>query len=244
MEADEARFPVLLTNGNPIATRQGGRRPPLGRMGRSVPQAVLSVRARRRRPDAEPRHASRPCPAARSISPSGCARRTCRRPQHAMDSLKAAMAWDERVYGREYDLDLFNIVAVSDFNMGAMENKGLNIFNSRYVLADTETATDADFDEIAARRRARIFPQLVGRPGHLPRLVPAQPQGRLHRLPRPELLGRHGQPGGQADRGRAHRCARSSFPRIPGRWRTRSGPTAISRFRTSTRRPSTTRAPS
>ena len=69
--------------------------------------------------------------------------------EHAMDSLKLAMAWDEKVYGREYDLDQFNIVAVSDFNMGAMENKSLNIFNSAYVLADQETATDADFDNIA-----------------------------------------------------------------------------------------------
>ena len=69
--------------------------------------------------------------------------------QHAMDSLKLAMAWDEKVYGREYDLDQFSIVAVSDFNMGAMENKSLNIFNSAYVLADQETATDADFDNIA-----------------------------------------------------------------------------------------------
>ncbi|GAA3904174.1 aminopeptidase N [Sphingomonas limnosediminicola] len=68
---------------------------------------------------------------------------------HAMESLKLSMAWDEKVYGREYDLDLFNIVAVSDFNMGAMENKSLNIFNSAYVLADQETATDADFDNIA-----------------------------------------------------------------------------------------------
>jgi len=59
------------------------------------------------------------------------------------------MAWDEKAYGREYDLDQFNIVAVSDFNMGAMENKSLNIFNSAYVLADQETATDADFDNIA-----------------------------------------------------------------------------------------------
>src|SRR4051794_33453172 len=66
-----------------------------------------------------------------------------------MDSLKQAIAWDEKVYGREYDLDQFNIVAVSDFNMGAMENKSLNIFNSAYVLADQETATDADFDNIA-----------------------------------------------------------------------------------------------
>ena len=67
---------------------------------------------------------------------------------HAMQALKDSMAWDERVYGREYDLDLFNIVAVSDFNMGAMENKGLNIFNTRYILADPDTATDLDYDGV------------------------------------------------------------------------------------------------
>lgn len=65
--------------------------------------------------------------------------------KHAMKSLKDAMKWDEEVYGREYDLDLYNIVAVDSFNMGAMENKGLNIFNSAYVLADEDTATDANF---------------------------------------------------------------------------------------------------
>ena len=66
----------------------------------------------------------------------------------AMESLKRAMRWDEERFGREYDLDVFNIVAVSDFNMGAMENKGLNVFNTKYVLADPDTATDADFDAI------------------------------------------------------------------------------------------------
>ncbi|MDD5158377.1 aminopeptidase N [Sulfurimonas sp.] len=65
--------------------------------------------------------------------------------KHAMKSLKEAMEWDERVYGREYDLSLYNIVAVDSFNMGAMENKGLNIFNSSYVLADEDSATDTDF---------------------------------------------------------------------------------------------------
>jgi len=64
---------------------------------------------------------------------------------HAMHALKDAMRWDEKVYGREYDLDIFMIVAVSDFNMGAMENKGLNIFNAKYILASTKTATDLDF---------------------------------------------------------------------------------------------------
>ena len=67
---------------------------------------------------------------------------------HAMKSLKKSMKWDEEVFGREYDLDLFNIVAVSDFNMGAMENKGLNVFNTKYVLADEDTATDGDFDGV------------------------------------------------------------------------------------------------
>ena len=69
---------------------------------------------------------------------------------YAMDSLKRAMAWDEEVYGREYDLDVFNIVAVSDFNMGAMENKGLNVFNDKYVLASPATATDTDYANIEA----------------------------------------------------------------------------------------------
>ena len=64
---------------------------------------------------------------------------------YTMDSIKRSMAWDEKVFGREYDLDLFNLVAVSDFNQGAMENKGLNIFNSAYVIADAHTATDADY---------------------------------------------------------------------------------------------------
>ncbi len=66
----------------------------------------------------------------------------------ALDSLEKAMRWDERVYGREYDLSVYNVVAVDDFNMGAMENKGLNIFNSKYVLASPATATDADYQNI------------------------------------------------------------------------------------------------
>ncbi|MBA4489335.1 aminopeptidase N [Paracoccus sp. S1E-3] len=67
---------------------------------------------------------------------------------YALDSLIRSMKWDEEAYGREYDLDVFNIVAVDDFNMGAMENKGLNIFNSKLVLASPETATDGDYERI------------------------------------------------------------------------------------------------
>jgi aminopeptidase N len=70
------------------------------------------------------------------------------RTDHAVESLHRSMKWDEDVFGREYDLDLYNIVAVSDFNMGAMENKGLNVFNTKYVLADPNTATDGDFDAV------------------------------------------------------------------------------------------------
>ena len=71
-----------------------------------------------------------------------------RKCEYAMSALKRSMKWDEEIYKREYDLDLFMIVAVDDFNMGAMENKGLNIFNSKYVLASQETATDRDFELI------------------------------------------------------------------------------------------------
>jgi aminopeptidase N len=67
---------------------------------------------------------------------------------YAMDAIKRSMAWDESVFGREYDLDVFNVVAVSDFNMGAMENKGLNIFNDKYVLASPDAATDGDYANI------------------------------------------------------------------------------------------------
>ena len=70
------------------------------------------------------------------------------RADFAMESLIKSMTWDEEAYGREYDLDVFNIVAVDDFNMGAMENKGLNIFNSKLVLASPETATDGDYERI------------------------------------------------------------------------------------------------
>jgi aminopeptidase N len=70
--------------------------------------------------------------------------------QHAMEALKKSMQWDEKTYGREYDLDIYMIVAVNDFNMGAMENKGLNVFNSKYILARPESATDRDYQLIDA----------------------------------------------------------------------------------------------
>ncbi len=69
---------------------------------------------------------------------------------YAIEALQDSMRWDEKVYGREYDLDVYMIVAVGDFNMGAMENKGLNVFNTKYVLASDKTATDSDYRQIQA----------------------------------------------------------------------------------------------
>jgi aminopeptidase N len=84
------------------------------------------------------------------------------RTQHAMDSLKKSMRWDEETYGLEYDLDIFMIVAVDDFNFGAMENKGLNIFNSAYVLAKASTATDSDYEGIEAVVAHEYFHNFTG----------------------------------------------------------------------------------
>ncbi len=148
MEADAAAFPVLLTNGNCVdsGTGEGGRHWAQWEDPFPKPCYLFALVAG----DLAPNRATFTTMSDRKVDLAIWVREAdLPKTAHAMDSLKAAMAWDERVYGREYDLDLFNIVAVSDFNMGAMENKGLNIFNSRYILADKETATDSDFDAIA-----------------------------------------------------------------------------------------------
>ncbi len=160
-----------------------------------------------------------------------------------MDSLKLAMAWDEKVYGREYDLDQFNIVAVSDFNMGAMENKSLNIFNSAYVLADQETATDADFDNIARVVAHEYFHNWSGDRVTCRDWFQLSLKEGFTVFRDQSFSARCRQPGGQADRGCARASRACSSPRTRGRSRTPCGPTATSRFRISTPRPSTTRAP-
>ena len=112
----------------------------------AFPEALLSLRLGRRRSWPYREFVSTMSgKRSRSRSMSSMA---ARRAHYAMDALKRSMAWDKRAYGREYDLDIFNIVAVSDFNMGAMENKGLNVFNDKYVLASPETATDDDYANI------------------------------------------------------------------------------------------------
>ncbi|WP_199556379.1 aminopeptidase N [Sandaracinobacteroides hominis] len=148
MEADAQRFPVLLANGNPGAAGSlpDGRHfaewdDPFPKPSYLFALVAGNLAALR---DAFTTRSGRHVALAIWVAAADVPR--C---AHAMESLKASMAWDEEVYGREYDLDQFNIVAVHDFNFGAMENKGLNIFNAKYVLADPDTATDWDFDAIA-----------------------------------------------------------------------------------------------
>jgi aminopeptidase N len=148
MSADKARFPVLLANGNLGASGdgEGGTHWAEWEDPFPKPSYLFAMVAG----DLSANRDSFTTMSGRKVDLAIWVREAdLPRTAHAMASLKAAMKWDEEVYGREYDLDLFNIVAVDDFNFGAMENKGLNIFNSRYILADHETATDADFDGIA-----------------------------------------------------------------------------------------------
>ena len=149
MEGDKAAFPILLSNGNLTATGAGADGIHWAEWHDPWPKPcyLFALVAG----DLVANRSSFTTISGRKVElaiwvRAGDEARTA----HAMDSLIAAMKWDEEAFGREYDLDLFNIVAVSDFNMGAMENKSLNVFNTRYVLADPETATDADYDGIEA----------------------------------------------------------------------------------------------
>ena len=147
IEAAKEQYPVLLSNGNRIESGEiaGGRhftvwhdpfpKPSYlfalvaGDLG-VIRDSFVTMSGRKVALDIFVEHGNEP------------------RALYAMDSLKRAMKWDEEVYGREYDLDIFMIVAVSAFNMGAMENKGLNIFNDKVLLASPETATDDDYARI------------------------------------------------------------------------------------------------
>ena len=149
MSADKARFPVLLANGNCTASGDGQDGTHWAQWNDPFPKPsyLFALVAG----DLAPNRDRFTTMSGRKVDLGIWVREAdVAKTAHAMAALKSSMAWDERTYGREYDLDLFNIVAVDDFNFGAMENKGLNIFNSRYILADPDTATDADFDAIAA----------------------------------------------------------------------------------------------
>ncbi|HDZ57457.1 MAG TPA: aminopeptidase N [Pseudomonas xinjiangensis] len=147
--AARGEYPVLLSNGNPIASgdHEGGRHwvtwedpfPKPAYLFALVAGDLCVIS------DSFITMSGREIDLRIYVEPEN--REQC---DHAMDSLKRSMRWDEEVYGREYDLDIFMIVAVNDFNMGAMENKGLNIFNSSCVLAHPDTATDLAFQRVEA----------------------------------------------------------------------------------------------
>ncbi|KAA8520842.1 hypothetical protein F0562_011515 [Nyssa sinensis] len=147
IEADKSLYPVLLSNGNLIEQGdfEGGRHYALWEDPFKKPCYLFALVAGHleSRDDTFITRSGRKV-SLRIWTPVQDLPKTV----HAMYSLKAAMKWDENVFGLEYDLDLFNIVAVPDFDMGAMENKSLNIFNSKLVLASPETATDADYAAI------------------------------------------------------------------------------------------------
>ncbi|MDQ0838778.1 aminopeptidase N [Sphingomonas faeni] len=149
MTADKKHFPVLLANGDPV--QQGdlddGRHWATWHDPFPKPSYLFALVAG----NLTVNRSSFTTMSGREVSLGIWVREAdLPKTDHALKALELAMAWDETTYGREYDLDVFNIVAVDDFNFGAMENKGLNIFNSRYILADPDTATDYDYDAIAA----------------------------------------------------------------------------------------------
>ncbi|MGB8330160.1 MAG: aminopeptidase N [Polyangiales bacterium] len=147
IEADRARFPVLLSNGNRVAAGDlpGGRHWVQWKDPFRKPSYLFALVA-----------GDLVCHRGAFTTASGrevaleiwVEAQNADKCEHAMASLQAAMSWDEETYGLEYDLDIYMIVAVDDFNMGAMENKGLNIFNSKYILAKPSTATDDDYEAI------------------------------------------------------------------------------------------------
>ncbi|ONM03883.1 Peptidase M1 family protein [Zea mays] len=147
IEADKTLYPVLLSNGNLIeqGDLEGGKHYALWEDPFKKPSYLFALVAGQLgcREDSFVTCSGRNV-TLRIWTPAQDLPKTA----HAMYSLKAAMKWDEEVFGLEYDLDLFNIVVVPDFNMGAMENKSLNIFQSRLVLASPETATDGDYAAI------------------------------------------------------------------------------------------------
>lgn len=149
IEADRDEAPVLLGNGNPVKAGDagGGRHYAVWHDPFPKPCYLFAIVGGRldKVADTFTTMSGRRVDIAVYVEPGKAGDAA-----YALDALKRSMAWDERVFGREYDLDVFNVVAVSDFNMGAMENKGLNIFNDKYVLANPETATDTDYANIEA----------------------------------------------------------------------------------------------
>ncbi len=149
IEADKAEAPILLGNGNPVASGDAGpgRHFAVWRDPFPKPCYLFALVGG----DLDSIHEDFVTASGRPVKLGiYVEKEKAERAYYAMDSLIRAMRWDEFAFGREYDLDVFNIVAVSDFTMGAMENKGLNIFNDKYILTAPETATDVDYEHVEA----------------------------------------------------------------------------------------------
>ncbi|MCF6262599.1 MAG: aminopeptidase N [Xanthomonadales bacterium] len=147
ISADKAKFPVLLSNGNPLATEDlaDGRHRVVWQDPHPKPAYLFALVAG----ELDYIQDYFTTASGRKVSLRVYVEKeNIEKCDHAMQSLVKSMQWDEQTYGLEYDLDHYNIVATNDFNMGAMENKGLNVFNTKYVLAIPETATDFDFQGV------------------------------------------------------------------------------------------------
>ena len=229
LEADAKTVPVLLANGNPVDSGKlaNGRHYAVWHDPHPKPSYLFALVGG----DLSPISSTFTTASGRKVDLKIYVEHGKEaRAEWAMDSLKRSMRWDEVRFGREYDLDVFNIVAVSDFNMGAMENKGLNIFNTRYVFANPRIATDTDFANVEAVVGHEYFHNWTGN------RVTCWP-GSPARRPRPRA------PARSSGSRTCAPCARPSSPRMPDRWRIRSGPTVIRRSTTSIRSPSTRKAP-
>ncbi|MBO0661856.1 aminopeptidase N [Jiella sp. MQZ9-1] len=144
VEADKAAAPVLLSNGNPVESGDLGddRHFAVWDDPFNKPSYLFAMVAG----DLDAVHEPFTTASGRKVTLGIYTEKgRVHQAAYAMDALKRSMLWDERRFGREYDLDVFNVVAIADFNMGAMENKGLNVFNHKYVLLDPDIATDADY---------------------------------------------------------------------------------------------------
>jgi aminopeptidase N len=149
VEAEKARYPILLSNGNPVSRRDlsDGRHEVVWHDPHKKPCYLFALVAG----DMGVLEDKFKTRSGRDVKLQIFSRKGLEdRCRHAMDSLKWSLKWDEDTYGLEYDLDIFMIVVAEDFNMGAMENKGLNVFNANYVLANPQTATDHDYDAVTA----------------------------------------------------------------------------------------------
>ena len=149
MVADQAKLPVLLCNGNLVASTElaDGRHQAVWEDPFPKPSYLFALVAGDLACVASDFRTADGRHVALKFYVEHGSEAQC---EHAMNSLKRAMRWDEQRFGLHYDLDVYHVVVTHDFNMGAMENKSLNIFNSRYVLADRDTATDADFTAVEA----------------------------------------------------------------------------------------------